>query len=51
VQKQQNGLIRSEGKAAEEEERGEPGERGADIKTERFSLSVDSRRVEVGNSF
>ncbi len=51
VQKQLNDLIRSMGKAAEEEEIKEPGGKGADIKTEMFSLSVDLRRVEVGNSF
>jgi hypothetical protein len=51
VQKQLNGQTGQKGKAAEEEERGEPGEKGAGTETERSSLSGDSRRVGVGNSF
>jgi len=51
VQKQLNELTRSRGKAAEEEERGEPGERGADTETEGFSPADNSRRAEEGNSF
>jgi hypothetical protein len=50
-QKQLNEQTKQRGLAAEEAERGEPRGKGAGIKTARFSLSVDWRRVEVGNSF
>ncbi len=51
VQKQLNGQTRSRGQAAEEEERREPGEKGEGKEKEKFSLSSDSRGVEVGNLF
>jgi len=51
VQKQLNKQTIQWGKAVEEAERGEPGGKGAGIKTERFSLLSDSKRVEGGNSF
>ncbi len=51
VQKQLNGQTGQRGEAAEAAERGEPGEKGEGIEKVRFSLSVDWKRVEVGNLF
>ncbi len=51
MQKQLREQTKSKGKAAEEEERGGPGGRGAGTETKRISLSGDLRKVEVGNSY
>ncbi len=51
MQKQLTGQTGQKGEAAVEEERGEPGGKGADTETEGFSPADDSRRAEAGNSF